>query len=337
MDILSSEDEELRLYNYARISSWLAVITVITSSIGVGLGIIGISFDIFSILVQNPPGGFFGSSLSLILNVISIVFLLVIFLVQNANQNYSNRLSRVIFRDRYFLGAVLFIIVALLFNVSGIYFNWQAPLTAIGFAFSLSSIVIIISLISLAAYFIDISNIVHYLSIKYRKDISADKIYQPAWFGVQPQNKEYISKLAEDVQLITSTCIRAIQENHHTLVNTCLNSLYSITDLYLKETNADDVSDDFLQNLNDEFQFIGSTAFDEYSRQKYAEDVVETVGNIGINITMRRELKTPGDIWGALLRRLFNDAVEYDRNKVAPIAIQKTRRNEYWRYSKVGL
>ncbi len=232
---------------------------------------------------------------------------------------------------------MLFIIVALLFNVSGIYFNWQAPLTAIGFAFSLSSIVIIISLISLAAYFIDISNIVHYLSIKYRKDISADKIYQPAWFGVQPQNKEYISKLAEDVQLITSTCIRAIQENHHTLVNTCLNSLYSITDLYLKETNADDVSDDFLQNLNDEFQFIGSTAFDEYSRQKYAEDVVETVGNIGINITMRRELKTPGDIWGALLRRLFNDAVEYDRNKVAPIAIQKTRRNEYWRYSKVGL
>lgn len=321
MDFPSIRNRNWTLYDYARIIFLVALSVATTSVLGVAIGTFVYSIDSLSILVQNPSVDFFGNSLNLILSIFSITFLIVIFLVQNANQKYSNRLSRVIFHDRYFLGSAAFIIFASVFNLSGSYFDWQAPLTTIGFAFSIASILIAASLIFLAGYFIDVSNIVEYLTKQYKEDISADKLYLEQYRGTKPQNKEYIKELTTNAQLISSTCIRAIEENNHTLANTCFNSLLAITKQYLLQTDTDDPNDDFLKNLNDEFQFIGSTAFEEDIRQKYAQDLAETVGKIGIWTTKRREMGTPGGIWGKLLKRLFEDAVEFDRNKVGPISI----------------
>lgn len=310
------------LYDYACFTFWIAISVAVISILGVAIGEFIISITILSILVQNPSVDFFGNSLGLILNVFSIMFLIVIFLVQNANQNYSNRLARVIFHDQYFIGSIGFIIVASIFNLSGSYFDWGAPFTTIGFAFSISSIIIVASLIFLTGYFIDVSNIIKYLTKQYIADISPGKLYKTG-FGTEYIDREYTKILTTNIQLISSTCIRAIEENNHTLAKTCLNSLITMSSQYLRETDPDEANDDFLQNLNDEFQFIGSTAFKEDIRQKYAQDVVKAVGEIGKDVTSRREIGTPGAIWGALLKRLFEDAVEFDRNKVGPIAIEK--------------
>lgn len=314
---------DITLYQFAQIFYWIAIITVVISAIGITLGELGLYLDFLSVLVQNPSNGFFGNSLTLILNVISIVFLVVIFLIQNANQNYSNRLASVIFTDPYFIGSILFVATASLFNISGSYFEWESPLTTLSFAFSIASIEIVISLICLSGYFVDISNIISYITAKYKQEVDSNKLYKIGWGGILLPDKNQISQLTTDVRLISSTCIKAIDENNHALVDTCLNSLEEIIGKYLKETNADDVNDDLLQDLNDEFDFIRSAVFSEHSRQKYGEELAESVGKIGMMITSARELGTPGGIWASLLKRIFDDSVNFERNAVGPKVIDK--------------
>ena len=311
------------LYQFAQIFYWLAIITVVISAIGITLGELGLYLDFLSVLVQNPSSGFFGNSLTLILNVISIVFIVVIFLIQNANQSYSNRLASVIFTDRYFIGSVLFVAAASLFNISGSYFEWESPLTTLSFAFSIASIEIVISLICFSGYFVDVSNIISYITAKYKREVDSNKLYKLGWGGILLPDKNQISQLTTDVQLISSTCIKAIEENNHALVDTCLNSLEEIIGKYLQETNPDDVNNDLLKDLNDEFDFIRSTVFSEHTRQKYGEEVAETVGNIGMMITSARDVGTPGGIWASLLKRIFDGSVNFERNTVGPKVIDK--------------
>lgn len=313
----------LSFYQYGKVGFWTAVAVIVISAIGITLGELGFSIDALSILVQNPSSGFFGSSLNLILSIISLVFVVVIFLVQNANQEYSSRLSGVILHDKYFLWTIGFILAASIFNISGSYFSWGPPLTVIGYAFSISTALLVGSLIAFAAYFVDISNIIDYIVKDLKQQISQDRIYRPAFLGIALQDEDYVSKLNTDTQLIVSTCIQAIEENQENVVNTCLNALSEIVEKYLEETTPSEVNDDFLNELNDQFQFIGSAAFDDYTRQKYSETVVETIGDIGLAITNHRELGSPGSRWANLLKSLFQDSLEFDRTAAAHIALRK--------------
>jgi len=314
---------QLSFYQYGKLGFWAAISVILTAAIGISLGELGIYLDSLSFLVQDPPSGFFGSSLNLILSIISLVFLVVIFLVQNANQEYSSRLSGVILHDRYFIWTIGFILVASIFNISGSYFSWGPPLTVIGYAFSISTALLVGSLIAFAGYFIDISNIIDYVTEDLKKQISQDKIYRTTFMGTSLQDEEYVSELNTNTQLIVSTCIQAIEENQQNVVNSCLNALTEIVEKYLEETEESEVNDNFLNELNDQFQFIGAAAFDDYTRQKYSESVVETVGDIGLEITQTRELGTPGSRWANLLESQFEDSLEFDRTAAAHIALRK--------------
>ncbi|MFC7213069.1 hypothetical protein ACFQO4_03105 [Saliphagus sp. GCM10025334] len=314
---------ELSSYQYGRAGFFSAVAIVLASVIGVALGEAGFVIERLSFLVQDPSNGFFDSSLNLILSTISLVFVVVIFLVQNANQEYSSRLSGVILHDRYFLAIIGFILTASIFSVSGSYFDLGTPFTVIGYAFSVAVVLLVGSLIAFAGYFISIANIIEYTTRDIEKSIATERIYRPNRFGVPLQDEDYIGRLASDTQLIVSTCIEAIEENQRPVVDSCLNSLERIANKYLDQTTEREVSEDFLQELNDQFQFIGSTAFDDYSRQKYSESVVETVGNIGVAITKNRELGAQASMWANLLKKLFRDSLEFDRTTAASISIQK--------------
>lgn len=316
------------LYTFSKVGCWIALIIVLLSALGVTLGELGLKITQITILVQDPQNSVFGTSLDIILSIMSLVFVLIIFLIQNANQEYSSRLSSTIYHDRYFLFAVLFILVASLFNISGSYFEWGTPLTAIGYAFSISTILLVLALIAFAGHFIDISNIIDYTTKQIKRRISSDRIYQAssnALFSIEIPDEEFGDQLFTQVQLLTSTCIRGIEENNRVVVKTCLDSIIEIVDKYLKETNSKEVSDDFFDQLNDEFKFISSTAFDDYSRQKYAESIVEAIGDIGIALTKNREMGTPGTRWSDLLSSLFIDALEFDRNATAPKSIDKLK------------
>lgn len=294
----------------------LAVVTAVSVEIGCPIPLLS-SFS------RAPTNDFFGSSLNLILSIISLVFLVVIFLVQNATQEYSSRLSGVILRDRYFLGTIGFILVGSIFSISGSYFEPGEPFTLIGYAFSIATILLVGALIAFTGYFLNIANIIAYITKQIEREITADRIYQPNPFGVPLQDDEYIRQLTSRTQLIVSTCIQAIEQNQQPVVDSCLDSLTNITEQFLDQTTERDVNEDFLQELNDQFQFIGSTAFEEYSRQKHSESVVEAIGDIGVKITNSRELGAQAGSWASLLGDLFTDSLEFDRTNAAALSIQK--------------
>ncbi len=310
-------------YRYGQFLFWTAVGIVVAAVLSVIAIEIGYRIPQISSLIQNPDNDFFGSSLNLILSIISLVFIVVIFLVQNANQEYSSRLSGVILRDRYFLAIIGFVLVGSIFSISGGYFGLGPPFTLIGYAFSIATILLVGALIAFAGYFINIANIIDYVTRQIESDISQNRIYQPNPFGIPLQDDEYIGQLTSQTQLLVSTCIKAIEQNQQPVVDSCLDSLTRITNQFLEETTERDVDEDFLQELNDQFRFIGSTAFDDYSRQKYSEKVIEAIGDIGIEITESRELGTPGGSWANLLGQLFQDSLEFDRTSAASLSIQK--------------
>jgi len=221
---------QLSFYQYGKLGFWAAIGVILTAAIGITLGELGIYLDSLSILVQNPSNGFFGSSLNLILSIISLVFLVVIFLVQNANQEYSSRLAGVILHDKYFVWTIGFILAASIFNISGSYFSWGPPLTVIGYAFSISTALLVGALIAFAGYFIDISNIIDYITEDLKQQISQDRIYRTTFIGTTLQDEDYVSKLNTDTQLIVSTCIQAIEQNQQNVVNSCLNALTEIVE-----------------------------------------------------------------------------------------------------------
>lgn len=305
-------------YQYGRLLFGTAVGTVLASLIiSVAIGT-GNSIPIFSMLSRTPTSNFFGSSLNLILSIISLVFL-----VQNATQEYSSRLSSVILRDRHFLATIGFILVGSIYSISGSYFDAGAPFTLIGYAFSIATILLVGALIAFTRYFLNIANIIEYITKQIENEISTDKIYRPNPFGVPLQDDEYIGHLTSRTQLIVSTCIKAIEQNQQPVADTCLDSLTRITNQFLDQTTDQDVNEDFLQELNDQFQFIGSAAFEEYTRQKYSESVVEAIGEIGVNITKTRELGAQAGSWASLLGDLFTDSLEFDRTNAAGLSIQK--------------
>ncbi|RQG94805.1 APC family permease [Natrarchaeobius chitinivorans] len=300
-----------------------AIAVVLIAVVGVILGEVGLVIEELSWLVQNPSNDFFSSSMNLILSIISLVFVVVIFLIQNANQEYSSRLSGVIFHNFYFLAIIVVILIASVFNISGSYFDWGSPFTVIGYAFSIATVLLVGSLIAFTGYFINIANIIEYITRNIEEDIATEQIYRPNYFGVPLQDEDYIGQLTSDTQLIVSTCIGAIEKNQRPVVDTCLSSLSRIVDKYLDQTSERDVSEGFLQELNDQFKFIGSAAFEDYSRQKYSESVVETIGDIGVAITKNRELGAQASMWADLLKDLFQDSLEFDRTAAASLSIQK--------------
>lgn len=178
-------------------------------------------------------------------------------------------------------------------------------------------------LIAFAGYFINIANIIEYITRQIENDISTERIYRPTPFSIPLQDEEYIGRLTSQTQLIVSTCIKAVEQNQQPVADSCLDALTRITERFLAETTERDVDEDFLQELNDQFQFIGTVAFEEYTRQKYSESVVEAIGDIGVEITESREIGTLGGSWASLLGNLFQDSLEFDRTTTASISIQK--------------
>jgi hypothetical protein len=310
-------------YQYGQLFFWLAVGVVGVAVLIVAAVAIGYSHPYLTWLVQAPNDGFFGSALNVILSIISLVFVIVVFLVQNATQEYSSRLSGVILRDWYFLSIIGFVLIGSAVSLSGSYFGLKPPFTLLGYAFSLATVLLVAALIAFTGFFINIANIIEYVTGQVERDISTNQIYKPNPLGLPLQDEAYISRLTSQTQLIVSTCIKAIEHNQQPVVDASLDALERIVKRFLAETTKADVDEDFLQEVNDQFQFIGSAALDEASRQKYADSVVTTIGDIGVAITESRELGTQGGLWANLLGDFFTESLQYDRTKAASFSIQK--------------
>lgn len=313
----------LNYYAIGTFLFWFAVAILLSVIVGVSLrGVVDYP-PVFSIILQKPSNTFFSTSLNLVLSVLSIVFLVVIFLIQNANQEYSTRLSRVVLKHPYFLVPLFIVLGVSVLNLSGSYFALGQSFQILVYAASMSSVVIIGSLIMFAIYFSDISNILGYLTRRIKKNIREENIYIGKFFGINLENKAYIEKLNVDTQLIASTCSQAIENDQLNVVKTCTDSLKNIVTQYLKETSELSVEDDFLEECTHQFKFLGTKTFEKYTRQKYSEDIAEAIGGIGVEISKNRKFGSIGSHWTSLLRYFFLRSLNFDRTETGGICASK--------------
>lgn len=308
-------------YSIGRFFFWIAVSVVAGTLLFVLYNnfILPYEFYLYPATTEN----FFSSSLNLMLSIFSLVIIVVIFLIQNTTQEYSSRLSEIIFYDKYFLASVGFVLLASGFSITAHFFKLENFFALLGYSFSIATILLLGSMIGFTAYFINVQNIIEYVTTDIENNIKAKKIYKKNPFNLPIQDDDYIENLTTKTQLIVSTCIKAIEKNQKPVVDSCLRAFERITSRFLEETTNEDVNENYLIELNDQFQFISSATLQNNPQKKYSKAVVETIGDIGINITSSRILGNQGGLWVKLLVDLFQPSLSLNRRDTASAIIDK--------------
>ena len=293
----------------------LLVITVIWKPLGTG-----------SIIREVSNPAIFDQSLSLILNFMSVIFLLVIFLIQNANQEYSQRLSVLIFKDKYLIGILIFILGFSAFNLTGLYLGWTSPFDLISYVLSIIAVLLIGAIILFTGYFLSISNIVDYVTDRMLRKIEPRNIYS-TWRPLVPDHdEEFTEDLVKDVHLLFSTGSRAIEEDQREVFESTLDSISEVSDRYLEQTSGEITNDDFVNEIADYFEFLIKTALEDDSRQKYLDDIAEAMSDIALSIVDHRDMGGQSQMVGRLLKSikdLFYRSYGLDLTSVGHVCIDK--------------
>lgn len=310
------------LYGYGKVVFWFSFLVTAILAIVVVLQ----PFNTGSIIQCLSNDVIFDQSLGLVLNFMSIIFVLVIFLIQNANQEYSPRLSMLIFRDNYFLAILGFILFFSVFNLTGLYLELGAPYDLVSFVLSIVAVLLIGVMILFTGYFLSISNIVEYVTNRILQKIEPRNIYT-AWIPIIPMHDdEFTAELNKDAHLLISTGIKAIEKNQRDVVESTLNSVSEITNRYLEQTSGEITDDDFLNEIADQFEFLTRASLENYTRQKYLEDIVEAMGDLALSIIQHREMGGQNQMAGRLLKSIeevFYRAYGLDLTAVGHICINK--------------
>ncbi|KMT45715.1 hypothetical protein EL22_28725 [Halostagnicola sp. A56] len=219
--------------------------------------------QITSLLTGTPEQPFFSDSLILMVNLIGFVFTISIFLIQNTVRSYTPNLAKEIFRDGYLRGIFVSLLGIAVFNLSSLYFQVGGVYQPLSFIFALSSFLYLVALALITAYYLNISNTISRSEERIKSKITEDNIYRSQ--SIAPvKNDEFLEELSNETLLITNTGLMAIDNNDHELVVKCIQSLESIGVEYLEKLQSP-VDDDFMRELNDQFEFLIQSASEEYS------------------------------------------------------------------------
>lgn len=310
------------LYRYGELLCLASALTLLLLTITV----VWRPFGIGSIIQEVSNPAIFDQSLSLILNFMSVIFLLVIFLIQNANQEYSPRLSMLIFKDKYLIGILVFILGFSGFNLTGLYLDWASPYDLISYVLSIIAVLLIGAIILFTGYFLNISNIVDYVTGRMLRKIEPRNIYS-TWRPLVPEHdEEFTENLVKDVHLLFSTGSRAIEKDQREVFESTLNSISEVSDRYLEQTSGEITNDDFINEVANYFEFLIRTALEEDSRQKYLDDIAEAMGDIALSIVEHRDMGGQSQMAGRLLKSmkdLFFKSYGLDLTSVGHVCIDK--------------
>ncbi|MDZ7850337.1 MAG: hypothetical protein U5K70_05845 [Halodesulfurarchaeum sp.] len=126
-------------------------------------------------------------------------------MIQNANQEYSPQLSLLIFKDRYLIAILTFILGFSAFNLTGLYLGWTSPFDLVSYALSIIAVLLIGAIILFAGFFLNISNIVDYVTERMLRKIEPGNIYS-TWRPIVPvHDEEFTDDLVKDIHLLFST------------------------------------------------------------------------------------------------------------------------------------
>lgn len=285
-------------------------------------------------LIQSIPSAelaesnIYSQSITLLLSILSVVFLVVIFLIQNANQEYPSQLSQRIFRDPYLLSVYALVLAVAMFNFTALYFGIGRPSSFFSYVFSLAVISLIFPLLMFTGHFIDISNVVTYVSDHIIDKISQANVYSK--LGKYPRKDEdFLEELNSEVQVIVVTCIRAIDQGQRVVVQTCLNSLAAIFEEYIKVTRDSVGRDSFIDDFVDKYSFIVDESTDNNLRQKNLVIIADSIGDIALSVIENRDEIDQSQIvsrWLYQLRSICTESFELRRTSVAFSCIENIER-----------
>lgn len=205
----------------------------------------------------------FISGLDLIFGITALLFTLAIFLIQITSQEYSPRISRVIYSDKYFVSPFIFFILIATFNLTVVHFKLGFfPYTTLSYTLSLAVMGFIASTLLITGHFLDSSNLIQFAGLEIQRKIKRRKRFlnfSPFVRKPLACHPDFIRDLNKEIDPLVSTCIKAIEKKDVDIVESSLKTLCEITKCYLIETQdilCGQVNDEFLSNMNDQFSFI---------------------------------------------------------------------------------
>lgn len=320
-----------RLASFVRDLSWyswgkavFAVATALPILLIIGYFVPQTS-DFIAQLIISREQPFSSNSLILMVNMIGFVFIISIFLIQNTTQTYSPNLSKEIFRDKYLVLIFIFLLTIAFYNLSALYFQLEQIYQLLSYILAVSSFFYLISLALVTAHFLDISNSIEKAEKRICSKITESNLYKSN--PIAPlKDEEFIDELTSDTLLITNTGIVAIENNDHELVVSCIRSLEQIGEEYIGLLQ-DPTDDDFLTELNDQYEFLIQSSSREYTSQKYLEPLSEALGHLSRLTLLSTENKTQTSMWLRSLQNVFQQTYpEMDRTEALGKSISELNR-----------
>lgn len=311
----------LSLRSWGKITFWLItaipaafIFIVVLSSLGyVDIGALPTETDIFS------------DALPILVNMTGFLFIILIFIIQNTAQEYNPDLYKEIYKDRYFaiiFGAIMLIAI---YNLFGSYLELGNELQSIGFVLTVSSFLYLISLSLITGYYLTVSNIIKRTGARTQRKITKDNIHRSAT-PVPLKDEDFLDELTQDTLLITNTAIKAIENNNDVLVVACIKSLEDVGVTYLKAVDSP-TQDDFIRELNDQYEFIIQRTGRDYTSQKYLNPLCESIGRLSRETYRNTGNATQTSMWLKSLEEIFEITYpEMDRTEALGTSIKEINR-----------
>lgn len=280
--------------------------------------------------------------------MIGFLFIILIFVFQNVTQEYNPDLSKEIYKDTYLVMIFTVLLLITLFNLSGLYLQWNYVFQSVGYILTACSFLYLIPLSLITGHYLNISNIIQKSENRINTKITEDNIYRPSALNAVPlKDEEFQQELTQDTLLITNTAIQGIENNNHVLVITCIESLEHVGQTYI-DLLVSPVEDDFVRELNDQYEFIIQGTGRDYTSQKYLMPLCEAIGNLSRSTFKNTENATQTSMWLQSLQEIFEITYpEMDRTEALGTSIREINRtvvlaletetqtgtSHYWHYS----
>lgn len=330
MKRLSEYLEKLLLSTGNRLNSYLAgkglfylgLAVLLISSLTIVLEII-LGKQIIPDIFLGNSNDFFGTSINAILGTASIVFVLVVFITENASKGYSSKFTKDVFTNKFFISIISIILGASIFGVSGDYLGLEGYWLLLGYSATIASIILIGSLLAFGAYFIEMSNLLEMRKNKINNRLKSRKTIFSPFFGFIKGDREFIDYIKDEVDDFTDISIESLENSDKKIFNASLKSLEDIASRYINLMSENSVETDILGHINNKLVQIAEAVIEDHQRPTHAENIIEKIGDIGIKISKTESIGNRSGSWSYSLRNLFYKCLSLDRSNSASIILEK--------------
>ena len=271
----------------------------------------------------------FASSLNLVFCILGFLIVVVIFLFQQIGQKHNPDIaSKLPITSKYFFGTFAIMIVFAVFNMYCIYFKVAFPYTLISLTSSICILLLIFFTVAISFQYLNFSAVLLHLSNEVIAFINKKKSFKSIpLFGAIGYTDAFVDTVKNRTSVFVKSAIEAINNDQDSILETSLHCIQDISQEYLEQSKHCDVPKDiFIEDLNDQFDFITAAALTSYN-QKNLELIASVIGDISVLIVENRkgigDNHTHAIIWLNTLANLFHKAYPLSRTVACQVALKR--------------